>query len=207
MLSGGDGPGRTTTTNDSGQFAFEGLRAGRYYVNVNKPGFMSLSYGQRRVNSMGTAIPLADGERRAIEMQLPRAAVITGMILDERGEPSINTQVRGMRYTMVNGRRRAQQVANDSSDDRGIYRLHSLQPGEYAVCAVARNMGPMNDAQRIQMEVESARRAIENAPSAAAKLAIAERLKVLEAQRVDQTEPTLGYAPVCYRHHLHLRQP
>ena len=198
MLSGGDGPGRTTTTNASGQFAFEGLRTGRYYVNVNKPGFMSLSYGQRRVNSMGTAIPLADGERRAIEMQLPRAAVITGMILDERGEPSINTQVRGMRYTMVNGRRRAQQVANDSSDDRGIYRLHSLQPGEYAVCAVARNMGPMNDAQRMQMEVESARRAIENAPSAAAKLAIAERLKVLEAQKVDQTEPNLGYAPVCY---------
>lgn len=198
MLSGADGPGRTTTTNASGQFVFEGLRTGRYYVNVNKPGFMSLSYGQRRVNSMGTAIPLADGERRAIEMQLPRAAVITGMILDERGEPSINTQVRGMRYTMVNGRRRAQQVANDSSDDRGIYRLHSLQPGEYAVCAVARNMGPMNDAQRIQMEVESARRAIENAPSAAAKLAIAERLKVLEAQKVDQTEPNLGYAPVCY---------
>jgi protocatechuate 3,4-dioxygenase beta subunit len=198
MLNGGDGPGRTTTTDARGQFVIEGLRTGRYYVNVMKPGFMSLSYGQRRVNTMGTAIPLKDGERRAIELQLPRAAVITGMILDERGEPSINTQVRGMRYTMVNGRRRAQQVANDSSDDRGIYRLHSLQPGEYAVCAVARNMGPMNDAQRIQMEVESARRAIENAPSAAAKLAIAERLKVLEAQKVDQTEPNLGYAPVCY---------
>src|SRR5262245_36318307 len=28
MLSGGDGPGRTTTTNASGQFVFEGLRTG-----------------------------------------------------------------------------------------------------------------------------------------------------------------------------------
>jgi Carboxypeptidase regulatory-like domain len=198
MLNGGDGPGRTTMTDARGQFAFEGLRTGRYYVNVSKPGFMSLSYGQRRVNSPGIAIPLTDGERRVIEMQLPRAAVITGMILDERGEPSINTQVRGMRYTMANGRRRAQQVANDTTDDRGIYRLHSLQAGEYAVCAVARNMGPMNDAQRIQMEMESARRAIENAPSAAAKEAMLERLRVLQAQRVDQTEPNLGYAPVCF---------
>ena len=198
MLGGADGPGRTTMTNTSGQFVFEGLRTGRYFVNVSKPGFMSLAYGQRRVNSMGTAIPLADGERRVIEMQLPRAAVITGMILDERGEPSINTQVRGMRYTMVNGRRRAQQTANDMTDDRGIYRLHSLQPGEYAVCAVARNMGPMNDAQRIQMEIEGMRRSLENAPSAAARQAMLDRLKVLQAERVDQTEPNLGYAPVCY---------
>ena len=198
MLGGGDGPGRTTMTNTSGQFVFEGLRTGRYFVNVSKPGFMSLAYGQRRVNSMGTAIPLADGERRVIEMQLPRASVITGMILDERGEPSINTQVRGMRYTMVNGRRRAQQTANDMTDDRGIYRLHSLQPGEYAVCAVARNMGPMNDAQRIQMEIEGMRRSLENAPSAAARQAMLDRLKVLQAERVDQTEPNLGYAPVCY---------
>jgi len=198
MLGGGDGPGRTTTTNTSGRFLFEGLRTGRYFVNVSKPGFMSLAYGQRRVNSMGTPIPLADGERRVIEMQLPRAAVITGMILDERGEPSINTQVRGMRYTMVNGRRRAQQTANDMTDDRGIYRLHSLQPGEYAVCAVARNMGPMNDAQRIQMEIEGMRRSLENAPSAAARQAMLDRLKVLQAERVDQTEPNLGYAPVCY---------
>jgi hypothetical protein len=198
MLNGGDGPGRTTTTNASGQFVFEGLRTGRYYVNVMKPGFMSLSYGQRRVMSQGTAIPLNDGERRAIEMQLPRAAVITGTILDERGDPSINTQVRGMRYTMVNGRRRAQQIANDSTDDRGIYRLHSLQPGEYAVCAVARNMGPMNDAQRIQMESESLRRAIENAPSTAVRQQMTERLAQLMAQRVDQSEPSLGYAPVCF---------
>jgi len=198
MLNGGDGPGRTTMTDASGQFVFEGLRTGRYYLNVTKPGFMSLSYGQRRASSPGTAIPLDDGQRRVIEMQLPRAAVITGMILDERGEPSINTQVRGMRYALMNGRRRAQQVANDMTDDRGIYRLHSLQPGEYAVCAVARNMGPMNDAQRIQMDIESVRRAIENAPSTAARQAMAERLSVLQAQRVDQTEPNLGYAPVCY---------
>lgn len=198
MLNGGDGPGRMATADARGQFVFEGLRTGRYYVNVTKPGFVSLSYGQRRVNGAGTAIPINDGERRAIEMQLPRSAVITGMILDERGEPSINTSVRAMRYTMTGGRRRAQQVANDQTDDRGIYRLHSLQPGEYAVCAVARNMGPINDAQRIQMELESIRRSMENAQSAAVRQQMAQRLAQLQAQRVDQTEPTLGYAPVCF---------
>jgi protocatechuate 3,4-dioxygenase beta subunit len=198
MLNGGDGPGRMAMTDARGQFVFEGLRAGRYYVNVTKPGFVSLSYGQRRVNGAGTAIPINEGERRTIDMQLPRSAVITGMILDERGEPSINTNVRGMRYTMTAGRRRAQQVANAQTDDRGIYRLHSLQPGEYAVCAVARNMGPMNDAQRIQMELESIRRSMETAQTAAVRQQMAQRLAQLQAQRVEPTEPVLGYAPVCY---------
>src|SRR5688572_7878537 len=59
-------------------------------------------------------------------------------------------------------------------------------------------MGPMNDAQRIQMELESIRRSMENAPSAAVRQQMAQRLAQLQAQRVDQTEPTLGYAPVCF---------
>jgi hypothetical protein len=42
------------------------------------------------------------------------------------------------------------------------------------------------------------RRSLENAPSAAARQAMLDRLKVLQAERVDQTEPNLGYAPVCY---------
>ena len=80
------------------------------------------------------------------------------MILDERGEPSINTQVRAMRYTMMNGRRRASRSGGGQTDDRGIYRLHSLQPGDTRSARSRRTCGPMNDAQRIQMETESLRR-------------------------------------------------
>ena len=132
MLNGGGGDGpvsRTTTTDTRGQFVFEGLRAGRYNVMVQKPGYVSISYGQRRVGGAGTQIPLTDGERRNIEILLPKGAVITGMVLDERGEPAINANVRPMRYTLMTGGRRAQQAGGAQTDDRGIYRLHSLQPG------------------------------------------------------------------------------
>ena len=199
MLNGGDGPSRTTTTDARGQFVFEGLRTGRYNVTVMKPGYITFAYGQRRAMSGGTPIPLTDGERRDIQIQIPRGSVITGTVLDERGEPSINTNVRAMRYSFMSGRRRAQQVGGGQTDDRGIYRIHSLTPGEYAVCAVARNFGPMNDAQRIEMEIESLRRSIENTSnSAAMRQSMNERLAQLQAQRVEPTEPALGYAPVCF---------
>ena len=96
-----------------------------------------MTYGQRRANCQGTAVPLTDGETREIAMQLPRGGVITGMVLDERGEPAVNAFVRAMRFMMMGGRAAAAAVRRDTTDDRGIYRIHSLQPGDYAVCATS----------------------------------------------------------------------
>ena len=200
VMIGGEGTNRTTTTDSAGQFSVTGLPMGRYSINVMKPGYVSISYGQRKPNTQGTAIPLKDGESRAVTMQLPRGAVITGMVLDERGEPAINAFVRVLRFTMQTGERRPQQLGGATTDDRGIYRVHSLQPGEYAVCASLRNsMGPQNDAQRLQMELESVRRSMLNAPNAAAREQMTARMGQLQAQLRNQpAEPANGYAPVCF---------
>ena len=154
IMVGGEGPSRMAMTDARGRFSVAALRAGRYYVTVSKPGYVTVTYGQRRVNSQGTPIPLGDGETRDIAMQLPRGGVITGMVLDERGEPAVNAFVRVMRFMPGAGERRPQQTGGDNTDDRGIYRVHSLQPGDYAVCATYRGSGPQNDAQRIQMEMD-----------------------------------------------------
>jgi hypothetical protein len=90
--------------------------------------------------------------------------VITGMVLDERGDPAINTFVRGMRFMLTAGQRRLQQTAGANTDDRGIYRIHSLEPGDYVVCASARPLANMSDSQRLQMEIEAMRRSVENTP-------------------------------------------
>ena len=194
----GEGPPRTTVTDVRGHFAVTALRAGRYYVSVFKQGYVSVSYGQRRVNSQGTAVPLTDGETREIAMQLPRGGVITGMVLDERGDPAVGASVRAMRFMMMGGERRPQQSGGDTTDDRGIYRMHSLQPGDYAVCATLRNMGPQNDAQRIQSEIDMVRRMITTAPSAGARQQMQTRLADLQGQLPTQGEPVNGYAPVCF---------
>jgi hypothetical protein len=185
-------------TDARGRFSVAALRSGRYYVNVSKPGYVNLTYGQLRANSQGTPIPLGDGETREIAIQLPRGGVITGMVLDERGEPAVNAWVRVMRFMPGASERRPQETGGDNTDDRGIYRIHSLQPGDYAVCANFRGGGPQTEAQRIQMEVDSVRRAMNSAPSPGVRQQMATRLAELQAQSPDQNEPATGYSNVCF---------
>jgi hypothetical protein len=201
MLSGAEiGGQRSVSTDNLGRFTFTNLPVGRYGLSVNKPGYVNVMYGQRRVNGGGTQIALGEGEKREIALAMPRGSVITGTILDERGEPALNVNVRAMRFMTMNGVRRLSQTGGGSTDDRGIYRLHSLQPGEYSVCASARNMGPQSDAQRLTMEIESLRRTLSspNGPPATARQSMTARLTQLQAQLAEQTEPVTGYAPVCY---------
>jgi protocatechuate 3,4-dioxygenase beta subunit len=61
---------------------------------------------------------------------LPKGAVITGMVIDESGEPAPGTQVRVMRFVMQTGERTLQSAGQAQADDRGFYRVWGLQPGE-----------------------------------------------------------------------------
>src|SRR5262245_31455934 len=61
-LVGGDlRGGRTSTTNDNGQFSFTALPAGRFTMSVSKPGYVDIAYGAKRAGRPGTPIRLAGG--------------------------------------------------------------------------------------------------------------------------------------------------
>ena len=79
--------------------------------------------------------------------------MITGVVVDETGEPSPNTQVRAYRYVLTNGQRTLQPAGQDQTDDRGIYRIFQLQPGDYLVSAAPRNQGAGSDV-RAQMQAQ-----------------------------------------------------
>jgi protocatechuate 3,4-dioxygenase beta subunit len=198
VMVSGEGPARMATTDARGRFSITALRAGRYYVAVSKPGYVNVTYGQRRASSQGTPVPLGDGETRDITVQLPRGGVITGMVLDERGEPAVNAFVRVMRFMPGAAERRPQEMGGDNTDDRGIYRIHSLQPGDYAVCASFRGNGPQTDAQRIQQQIDGLRRMLNNQAAPGMRQQLATQLADLQAQLPAQVEPMTGYAPVCF---------
>ena len=61
-------------------------------------------------------------------------------MLDEHGEAIPNTPVRVLRYVLQGGQRTLQQAGNGQTDDRGIYRIFGLQPGDYLVSATPRNV-------------------------------------------------------------------
>ena len=139
------GGSRTAMTDEEGRYAFIGVGAGRYMLSASKTGHVGVIFGQTRPGRPGTPIQLTDGQKFAANLQLPRGSVITGTVVDEYGEPTPGTQVRVMRYVVQAGRRTLQQTGSGATDDRGIYRVYGLQPGEYIVSAVPRNAGPAVD--------------------------------------------------------------
>jgi hypothetical protein len=135
--------GRGMLTDDSGVFDLTELPAGRYTLTVSKSGFVALSYGQRRPLQAGTPLQLADGQQlKGIEFQLPRGSVISGHVLDEDGDAMPGVMVRVMRYQYQQGERRLTPAGNGQTDDKGLYRVWGLMPGEYYVNAIARGSGP-----------------------------------------------------------------
>jgi uncharacterized protein (DUF2141 family) len=148
--------GRSVTTNDQGQFSFSALPAGRFTLSVSKPGHVDITYGAKRPGRPGTPIQLADGQKvEKLSIGLPRGSVLTGIVVDENGEPSPQTQVRALRYVMRTGERTLQQAGQDTTDDRGLYRIFGLQPGEYMVSAVPRNNNLGDLRQTVMAEVEA----------------------------------------------------
>jgi hypothetical protein len=79
-------------------------------------------------------VPLTD-ERRTADTTLLmwRYAAITGTVLDEHNEPLIGAQVRVLREDFVSGQRRLTPGAADTTDDRGYFRISTLEPGTYIV--------------------------------------------------------------------------
>lgn len=132
---------RGALTDDSGVFDFAELPAGRYTLTVSKTGFINLSYGQRRPLMAGTPLQLADGQQlTGIDFQLPRGSVIAGHIFDESGDPLPGANVQVMRYQYAQGSRQLVPAGGGQTDDQGAYRVWGLNPGDYYVSAVTRNL-------------------------------------------------------------------
>jgi protocatechuate 3,4-dioxygenase beta subunit len=134
--------GRSAVTDDRGAFDFEQLPASRYTVTAAKAGFVTLSYGQRRPLQAGTPLQLGAGQHlRDLELRLPRGSAVAGRVFDENGEPMPGATVRVMRYQYAQGNRQLVPAGAAQTDDRGQYRVWGLNPGDYYVSVIVRNVG------------------------------------------------------------------
>jgi hypothetical protein len=132
-------PGRTAITGDNGAFVFDRLPAGRYTLAAAKDAYVAMNYGARRPLQAGTGILLGAGETQRVTVQLPRGAVITGVITDADGQPAQGVGVAALsrRFIGAVGDRRLlpSGVTTAQTDDRGVYRIFGLPAGDYIVSA------------------------------------------------------------------------
>jgi hypothetical protein len=124
---------RRTTTDESGHYAFRHLSPGRYRVRCQKAGFVPAEWGRVSPFEQGKEVALSAGHHvDAIDFRLERAGVITGRVVDERGEPVVGTWVNALRLIWNNGRRLDDGLSRGGiTDDRGRYRIHGMPKGRY----------------------------------------------------------------------------
>lgn len=155
----------SVVTDETGVFAFKDLPAGRFFLGAGKPGFVGTSYGAKRPNRPGSSISLADGDRKTgIELRMLPGAVITGTVRNGSGEPIPGARVTVLRSTFGydSGERTLAPVGAGGgfgapTDDRGMYRVYALPPGDYFVVVTAgigtlRSASDMTEITAQQME-------------------------------------------------------
>jgi len=117
-----------------GRFAFRALPAGRYSLTAVKPGFVDGAHGRRRPSGPTQPVELVEGERVTdATVPLWRHSAITGTVVDERGEPVVAATVQALRRATVAGMPKLSPGPIDQTDDRGVYRIGMLEPGDYVV--------------------------------------------------------------------------
>lgn len=153
----------STATNSNGELGAR-IGAGEYFVLIDSPGVIaaaSLDF----TNSM----PNPDEVRRefqtftfdgvseqSIEIRARRGGAITGRITYQDGSAAVNTTIEILRRNaetkkfarIVTGIGGASSIVSMLTDDRGMYRVAGLPPGEYIVAASEKNTRREADDER-----------------------------------------------------------
>ena len=198
-LSGGEpSRARTAIADDQGHFAFTALPGGTFTLTAIKAGWLDTTYGQKRPGNgrPGTPIQLVAGQRLdRIALAMPRGGVITGTVLDEAGDPAFNVPIRLMKVAYRSGARTLAWSGTGRTDDRGVYRIAALLPGEYIVTAVPAE----SDAVAVKMRMaEMEARAVQVGGSDAVKVADARATLAAELFRLEAANDLQGGLPPVY---------
>src|ERR1700722_974449 len=124
-------------TADDGKFDFLSIPAGKYSLSGAKRGYITTAYDQH--DQFSTAIVTGAGlDTESLVLRMAPAAVISGRILDESGEPVRHASVTLYYDDHSNGVDQIRQTRGAQTDDQGVYEIPSLMPGTYYLSATAK---------------------------------------------------------------------
>jgi hypothetical protein len=123
-------------TDAEGRFSFHFLPAGRYQVQASKDGFQPAAFGAESRGRPPAIVTLGPGENRTdINFRLAFFGIISGVILDEAGDPLPNASMQALRMTLQRQKRTLVPAGGTSTDGEGRYRMPNIMPGKYVVLA------------------------------------------------------------------------
>lgn len=125
-------PTRYAFTDSNGSFVIEGVAAGRYAIQAQKPGFFG---PQEREGSRSVESIEAGANSDAVVIKLAAENVIYGRLTESNGQPIESVGLRLMQRVLRNGAWHIESRSSANTDDDGAYRFANLQPGTYYVAA------------------------------------------------------------------------
>jgi hypothetical protein len=129
-------PSLSFETGDDGRFGFAGIPQGKYELSAAKRGYLTESYQQH--DEFSTAIAVGpDRISDDLVFHLMPQAIFFGTVSDEAGEPVRRAQVRLYEDRERDGIRSTQQRQTVITDDRGVYEVANIPPGNYFLSASA----------------------------------------------------------------------
>lgn len=125
-------------SDSQGRFFFGGLAAGSYVPQSEVHGYMSVTQFR--------PVALADGGHVSnTRILLRRFSSLHGRVTDDSGTPVVGMVVRAFRRASTQGRPPSLlSVSQARTNDRGEFRLASLTPDEYLVCACQADLIPFD---------------------------------------------------------------
>ncbi len=120
--------GRTTSSDAEGNFRINGLEPALYTVTAFAPAYITPQDNTLTFYRLGDSV----------RVELIRGGAITGLVTNGQGEPLIAIRVRAMMIRDAKGQTPKMPgfaFLEQSTDDRGIYRIFGVAPGTYLVSA------------------------------------------------------------------------
>ena len=133
LAIGDDEETERVSSGGNGRFVFRAMPVAEYSLHVMAPGYVD----PVRPDGQGSwaQVEIKEGQTLAnVTLRLVKQAVITGVVVDEASEPIIGAQVNAYRREGARlGGGEWGESGSATTDDRGMYRLSGLTPGEYIV--------------------------------------------------------------------------
>jgi hypothetical protein len=134
ITAGGSGmmAQKMTRVDSDGRFALEELPVARYTIMVVAPGYVDQGLMQ---SDPRQRLKYLIGSQLKIVML--KGGVITGTVTDSKGQPIVGVPVSAAQIGDVSvfGSYMTQLAGGAETDDRGVYRIFGLPPGQYTVGA------------------------------------------------------------------------
>jgi hypothetical protein len=121
----------TVTSDAEGKYAFANVEPGDYELIVVHDGFADLRLGDRSARKPEPILLGAKDTKSDFNLKLVPYGSISGILVDEDGDPVRNMPVAAMTWRYTNSGRESQAVKSATTNDLGEYRIYDVPSGKY----------------------------------------------------------------------------